>query len=488
MSMKNFITPYVKNTGKLTGLSILLVLAWPLNSAQAAVRAGSEQTEKLPGVGAQEDNEQVRRWNRFADALYALHKKNISQTRVEVKETIETYGGLLAKGREYRTLRYFDKKSGRLLSLVQWKPSEEPRLMVIEVYQYDESGHLERDYAAAYLPIYHNAPFQTLINVHHHDGTLRAYRQFDASGRRIYEQCKGTLEGKKFYISLEDYNIPRSEYEQEQIKPEGAYLSCFSFLPNHIDAEIEELLSLVPDGKYRSAATTDEVESIVAQLTKKIDDSPADPALYVQRGEAYNRIYQFESAIRDFDQAIKLDDSTDAAYFGRGMALGRIGKVQEGIDDLTVFIARNPTSSLAYTKRGVRYLWLGDDASAKRDLENAILLEPKNAEAHDDLGVILARGGQYEKAEQHFKATINFEPSYQKAYHNLALVYYLTGKLPQALITVDHALEVQSNSRESILLKSEILTGLGREKEARALKEEASYLPTINWTEQLSVQ
>ena len=60
----------------------------------------------------------------------------------------------------------------------------------------------------AYLPVFRNAPFQTLINLHHYEGKLDVFRQFDASGTRIYEQCKGRFLGGEVDISLEEDRIP----------------------------------------------------------------------------------------------------------------------------------------------------------------------------------------------------------------------------------------------------------------------------------------
>lgn len=471
-----------------------IVLSISLTPAIAqATTDGNVTTAEKREISVPENIDQVERWNRFADALYKLHEQNLRGVEYSTRENIKRYGGLLAKGREYRHVRYYDKESGRLLSRIEWKPGSTSRIFVIEVFEYDDKGRLERDYAAAYLPVYHNAPFQTLINVHYQDKSVRAYRQFDASGRRIYEQCKGTMNGGDFSLSLEDYELPRYEYEQDQIKPAGAYWSCFSFLPTRIDAEIDRLLALVPEDAGNGsapadAATTDQVRAEIMRLTRLIEQDPDNAGLYLQRGQAHRALLDFESAIADLDRAIQLNDALDMAYFERGMALGRAGRVRAGIDDLTKYIERNPASSLAYTKRGVRYLWIGDEDNAMRDLENALLLDPQNAEAHDDLGVIHARAGDYAKAEQHFGNTIRLEPSYEKAYHNLATVYYLTGRAAMALNMIDMALEMQPESRESLVLKSEILSTLGREEEAQALKDEAEYLPSINWTERLSVQ
>jgi Flp pilus assembly protein TadD len=170
------------------------------------------------------------------------------------------------------------------------------------------------------------------------------------------------------------------------------------------------------------------------------------------------------------------------------MALARNGEVNEGIKDLTVYVTRNPDSSVAYTKRGVRYLWIGDDHRAQADFQRALQLDPANAEAHDDLGVILARRGDFTQALSHFQHTVTLDPSYIKGYHNLAMVYHITGQDTQALDTINKALRLAPQERDSMLLKAEILERLGGAAEAAKLRQDAEFLPEGNWSERLSVQ
>ena len=112
-----------------------------------------------------------------------------------------------------------------------------------------------------------------------------------------------------------------------------------------------------------------EADAVVAQCTLNIKANPTSAADFVKRGNALFDLHQFDEAVDDFTQAIKLDDKLDLAWFGRGMALGRNKFISEGISDISVYIDRNPASTLAYTKRGVRYIWLGDMTNAEKDLE-----------------------------------------------------------------------------------------------------------------------
>jgi len=168
------------------------------------------------------DADHVTSWNRFADRVYALHSRQIAGREIRQTEMVGVYNGTAASGYRYKETSYYDAHTGLLLSRVRVDRDRPKILHVVEVFLYDEQGRVARDYAALYLPWSQNAPMRTLINVHQYNRELRAYRQFDASGNRVYEQCKGMHAGVKVGISL----------EQQEIGPpttaSDAYRACFA--------------------------------------------------------------------------------------------------------------------------------------------------------------------------------------------------------------------------------------------------------------------
>ena len=235
---------------------------------------------------------------------------------------------------------------------------------------------------------------------------------------------------------------------------------------------------------WAESMTTGQASQRLRNLSQQISTSPQNALLLVKRGDIHFQLHEFDKAVADYSAALALKPNLAEAWFGRGMALGRTGKVREGISDLSQFLALRPQSSVGYTKRGVRYLWIGEREHAERDLQKAIALNPANAEAHDDLGVIYAQKGDVKTALSHFKQTIHHDPGYQKGYHNLALGYFIANDANTALSYIDQAIQLQANNRNSLLLKAEILTALGRSDEAAVIQEEAEYLPEANWSEE----
>lgn len=190
------------------------VLAGILLLFAGAVGAATQLTE---------NEQRSRQWNTFSDRLIALHRKQINRHRIYEEQRIGGYHGAYFNDPDYyREVSYFDATSRRLLSRVRWIRDEPRKVHTIEVYVYAANGRLERDYLAAYLPWGRKAPVQTLVNLHGYNRKLHSFRQFDASGQLIAEQCGGELNGVAIDISLDDYEIPRRAEEKSP-----SYRACF---------------------------------------------------------------------------------------------------------------------------------------------------------------------------------------------------------------------------------------------------------------------
>jgi hypothetical protein len=183
------------------------------------------------GAPVEEHMSKAEKWNHFAESLQTLSSHLIKITDVRKEELTGGYGGVTDELEFYRETKYYDIKTGKLISKVKMENKYPDRLHAIEVYIYDESGHVKRDYSATYLPVHRKAPYQTLINIYHYKDGLRGYRQFDASDDVLYEQCKGTYKNEEVLISLVDYEIPDHPGQLTDNTTQAAYRICFENMP-----------------------------------------------------------------------------------------------------------------------------------------------------------------------------------------------------------------------------------------------------------------
>ena len=177
-------------------------------------------------------------WNACVNNIYALHQQLIVDKDVRVEKRRGGYATV--KDWYYLEEKYFDKKTGKLISQLQWDGLVENKLHTIEVYVRDDDGRVIRDYVAAYLPDDHNAPTQTLITLHRYNGNLHAFRSFDASGYRVVERCEGNYKGTPVNFILDEDEIAELQYEKDSVMQSAEYAACFG------DLQTEAGIYLIP--------------------------------------------------------------------------------------------------------------------------------------------------------------------------------------------------------------------------------------------------
>jgi hypothetical protein len=110
-----------------------------------------------------------------------------------------------------------------------------------------------------------------------------------------------------------------------------------------------------------------EWDSAIREYTEAIRLNPDDTEAYSIRGRAYGMKDDYDRAIADFTQAMHLNPHYVGAYYYRGLAYGMIGDFDRAISDFTEAIRLNPNYADAYYYRGLAYDMKGDTARANAD-------------------------------------------------------------------------------------------------------------------------
>lgn len=110
-------------------------------------------------------------------------------------------------------------------------------------------------------------------------------------------------------------------------------------------------------------------------LTKAIEITPKDPALFASRARANLELGKVAEALDDYTQAIALSDRPHAGlYEARGLVYSRIGESDKAIADFSKSIECDPQKSTAYVDRGLEYLVAKKYTGALDDFSKAIEL------------------------------------------------------------------------------------------------------------------
>jgi tetratricopeptide (TPR) repeat protein len=132
----------------------------------------------------------------------------------------------------------------------------------------------------------------------------------------------------------------------------------------------------------RDACKTASGEAAVEACTRAIDSKKfvkqkrVLSLLYTNRGVEYEIMKEFDKAIADHDQAIKIDPKNPAPYNNRGNAYAGKQDWAHAVTDFDMAIKLNPKYAEAFFNRGMARRNHGDTPGSETDIAQAKELQP----------------------------------------------------------------------------------------------------------------
>ncbi len=170
----------------------------------------------------------------------------------------------------------------------------------------------------------------------------------------------------------------------------------------------------------------------------------SDYALYVSRGNAYRFKKDYDRALADVNQAIKLRPDLAIAYYNRTA----IYAIKENFDlviaDCNQIIKLQPDFALAYAKRAAAYYLKGDRDRAITDLNQAIKLQPDLLSAYAVRGEIFFVKEDYNRAISDYNQAIKLKPDDAKVYNQRRFSYSHQGDFDRAITDYNQAIKLKS--------------------------------------------
>jgi tetratricopeptide (TPR) repeat protein len=115
-----------------------------------------------------------------------------------------------------------------------------------------------------------------------------------------------------------------------------------------------------------------------------------EAAAYLKRGIACFEKEDYDQAIVDCSESIRLNPNVALSYGVRGDAYRGKKDYDRAIADLTEAVRLDPNNAFAYSDRGLTYLYKEEYDQAIADLETALKLEPDNVMAREALEKVKA--------------------------------------------------------------------------------------------------
>jgi len=156
-------------------------------------------------------------------------------------------------------------------------------------------------------------------------------------------------------------------------------------------------------------------DKAIADYTEAIRLDPNYYNYYNRRGDAYNIKKDYDKAIADYTEAIRLDPES-GSYLNRGNAYRDKGNYDKAIADYTEVIRLEPEyEKYGYISRGNAYRDKGDYDKAIADYTEAIRLDPKFVDAYINRGIAYKNKGNFTQARADVNKALQISPDYQAA-------------------------------------------------------------------------
>jgi len=142
---------------------------------------------------------------------------------------------------------------------------------------------------------------------------------------------------------------------------------------------------------------------MILQLKKQ--RTPLRARILSIRGNILADIGKNREAMKDFEEAITFDRSTEDLYVNYGYALLKVGNSSKAFKILSKAIKLNPNHGIAYSNRSIAQWKIGRQNEAIKDSTIAINLLPdgvEKASAFLNRGKILSELGMQEQASDDF--------------------------------------------------------------------------------------
>jgi tetratricopeptide (TPR) repeat protein len=149
---------------------------------------------------------------------------------------------------------------------------------------------------------------------------------------------------------------------------------------------------------------------------------------------------QFDRAIEDLDEAIRLDPKRASAYQNRGAAFNGLGRHEQAVDDLSKAIELDPDNAGSFTNRGLALFALGRFDQSIGDLNTAVQLAPRTAIPYFNRAEVLSRIGQRARALEDYDEAVRLDPRLASAYAASARLRDENGQRDRAVHDYDMAL------------------------------------------------
>jgi len=242
-------------------------------------------------------------------------------------------------------------------------------------------------------------------------------------------------------------------FAREGVSPEQKLRSCTAVI---------EAGGQAPQGLVAAFNSRGNVHLSTRNYDRAIDDyneairlDPKYAIGFNNRGLANQGKGGIDRAIEDFDEAIRLNPKYAMAFVNRANARRVKGRIDLAIADSDRAIELNRSLAVAFLARAIAYQekaqWDFDaylsegvyEDKAIQDLDEVVRLDPNNAAAFRNRGFVNSRRQRYDRAIQDFDEAIRLDPKVAASFFGRAYALRFVGQYERAIADYRRSLTLQ---------------------------------------------
>ena len=190
------------------------------------------------------------------------------------------------------------------------------------------------------------------------------------------------------------------------------------------------------------------VDSAITVFGRALERDPEYALAYAGLGEAYWHKYQITHDVSWLNRAAEecgRAKVSPAGHICLGRVLDATGQYEKAAAEFEQAVRLDPTSDDAYRNLATVYEHLGRVADAEKTYREAIRLRPNYWAGYNWLGTFLFRRGRVDEAIVMFARVTMLAPDSFRGYNNLGAAYLLMGRYGDAIPELQRSVAIRPN-------------------------------------------
>lgn len=218
-------------------------------------------------------------------------------------------------------------------------------------------------------------------------------------------------------VSGQETSLATSDFDNaylKEIKTENTALT------ERINAFPENIKDL---NKQIGQAIRNNDDAKALELAYEIDKlytNNADIKNFIGKSQA--KAQDYLSAIKNFDEAIKLNGKNKWFYVNKASVQAENKQLNEALKTIETLIVLQPNWSIAYNLKASFLRELNQQSESLRAYEMALMVEPKSAQIYTNRGDLYKELSKEKEAIADYKMALQIQPDYSRAQERLNMI------------------------------------------------------------------